>query len=138
MSTHVHTVQQSDPLSTVVNVIRNYKIRHIPVMNSGKIVGMISSTDVNRLTFNNLFENQDSADEAILEMLKIEQVMTSHTIDVTVDTLIKDVAEIFSKAKFHALPVVNRDKLVGIVTTTDVIKYLLKQYLTIPETQRGH
>ena len=128
MSTEVHSVKITDPLNKVVDVIRFKKIRHIPVMQAGKIVGMISSTDINRLTFGSLFDNQESADEAILEMLKIEQVMTSHPIDVTHDTPIKDVAEIFAKAKFHALPVVKGEKLVGIVTTTDVIRYLLDQY----------
>ena len=44
------------------------------------------------------------------------------------DTLIKDAAEIFLKSEFHALPVVENKKLVGIMTTTDLIKYLLEQY----------
>jgi len=128
MSKEVHSVQYNDHLRVVVDLIRSKKIRHVPVIHDGKIAGIISSTDINRLTFGALFDNQDSADEAILEMLHIEQVMTSHPIDVTADTPIKDVAEIFAKAKFHALPVVKNDKLVGIVTTTDVIKYLLDQY----------
>ena len=128
MSKEVHSVQYNDHLRVVVDLIRSKKIRHVPVMHDGKIAGIISSTDINRLTFGTLFDNQDSADEAILEMLHIEQVMTSHPIDVTEDTPIKDVAEIFAKAKFHALPVVKNDALVGIVTTTDVIKYLLAQY----------
>jgi CBS domain-containing protein len=44
------------------------------------------------------------------------------------DTMIKEAAEIFLKAEFHALPVVEKNKLVGILTTTDLIKYLLEQY----------
>lgn len=41
---------------------------------------------------------------------------------------IRDVAEILSTEEYHALPVVEDGKLVGIVTTTDVIKYMLEQY----------
>jgi CBS domain-containing protein len=44
------------------------------------------------------------------------------------DTLIKDGAELFLKSEFHALPVVENKKLLGILTTTDLIKYLLEQY----------
>ena len=41
---------------------------------------------------------------------------------------IKEVAEIFSEAEYHSLPVVDNDELKGIVTTTDVIRYMLEQY----------
>jgi CBS domain-containing protein len=89
---------------------------------------MISRTDINRLTFGALFENQEGADEAILEILSITQVMTSKPKVVSISDSVKDVAEIFAKEEFHALPVVEGEELKGIVTTTDVIKYLLDQY----------
>jgi CBS domain-containing protein len=47
---------------------------------------------------------------------------------ITPDTLIKDAAELFLKSEFRALPVVENKKLLGILTTTDLIKYLLEQY----------
>ena len=61
-------------------------------------------------------------------MLSISQVMTTHIKTIDVDTTIKEVAELFAKKGFHALPVVDGKHLRGIVTTTDVIKYMLKQY----------
>jgi CBS domain-containing protein len=75
-----------------------------------------------------LFDGQDGADEAILDMLTISQIMTSKPKTVSSETIIKDLAEIFVKEEFHALPVVDNGQLKGIVTTTDVIKYLLEQY----------
>jgi CBS domain-containing protein len=128
MTSNLHSVKEEDTLSDVVGVFRKYKIRHLPVTKGGVISGIISSTDINRLTFGGLFENQDGADEAILEMLRVPQVMTSKIRSVAPDTSIKEVAEIFAKEHFHALPVVDGDQLKGIVTTTDVIKYLLEQY----------
>jgi CBS domain-containing protein len=47
---------------------------------------------------------------------------------VSPDATIKEVAEILSRKEFHALPVVDNNKLVGIVTTTDLINYLLEQF----------
>jgi CBS domain-containing protein len=80
------------------------------------------------LTFGALFEGQEGADEAILDMLTISQVMTSKPKTVSSDTIIRDLAEIFVKEEFHALPVVDNGELKGIVTTTDVVKYFLEQY----------
>jgi CBS domain-containing protein len=54
--------------------------------------------------------------------------MVSKPVAVQHDATIREVAEILSTKEFHALPVVDGSKLVGIVTTTDLIKYLLEQY----------
>jgi CBS domain-containing protein len=61
-------------------------------------------------------------------MFSVEQVMARNLVKVSTDTTIKEVAEILSKREFHALPVVLDELLVGIVTTTDLIKYLIDQY----------
>jgi len=128
MTANVFTVQENEKLDRVIELFRKHKIRHLPVMSGKKITGMISRTDINRLTFGALFENQEGADEAVLEILSITQVMTSKPKVVDITDSVKDVAEIFAKEEFHALPVVEGDELKGIVTTTDVINYLLSQY----------
>ncbi len=129
MTHNVQTVNLNDELSDVVDTLKKNKIRHIPVVDGKEVVGIISRTDINRLTFGSLFENQEGADEAVLTMLSVSQVMTSKPRLVKTDATVKDVAEIFAQEEFHALPVVDDNAaLVGIVTTTDIIKYLLEQY----------
>ncbi|WP_373520585.1 CBS domain-containing protein [Aquiflexum sp.] len=128
MTSNVFTVQENEKLARVIELFRKHKIRHLPVLTGKKISGMISRTDINRLTFGALFDNQEGADEAVLEILSIPQVMTSKPKVVSITDSVKDVAEIFANEEFHALPVVEEDELRGIVTTTDVIKYLLQQY----------
>ena len=128
MSKQVISINVEDDLKSAVEIVKKHKIRHLPVIKGKKVVGIISSTDLNRLTFGNLFENQEGADEAVLEMLSIGQVMSDSPHVVSSDALIKEVAEIFAKEPFHALPVVDGVELQGIVTTTDVIEYLLQQY----------
>lgn len=129
MTKNVHTVNLSDELADVVQTLKKNKIRHIPVVDGRDVVGIISRTDINRLTFGSLFENQDGADEAILSMLSVSQVMSSNPRLVKATTTIREVAEIFANEEFHALPVTDdHGKLVGIVTTTDIIKYLLDQF----------
>ncbi len=128
MTAHVSVANESDSLREVMRTFKNEKIRHMPVTKGNKVIGIISATDLNRLTFGGLFENQDNADEAVLDMLSISQVMTSNPRTVSPDDAIKEVAEIFAKEPFHALPVVDGNALKGIVTTTDIIKYMLDQY----------
>ncbi|MFH6934055.1 CBS domain-containing protein [Flavobacterium oncorhynchi] len=128
MTKSVVTVNQNDDLRKVVEKLKSNSIRHIPVVNGKVVVGIISRTDVNRLTFGALFDGQEGVDEAILDMLSISQVMTSKPKTLPSDTIIKDLAEVFAKEDFHALPVVDNGELKGIVTTTDVIKYFLEQY----------
>lgn len=128
MTEHVLSVKEEDKLKDVVALFRKNNFRHIPVTKGHEITGIISSGDINRLTFGALFENQEGADEAVLEMLTIPQIMTTKPEVVDAETPIKDVAEIFANKGFHALPVVEGNELKGIVTTTDVIKYMLEQY----------
>ncbi len=128
MTENIYTAKEEDNLHTAVDLIRNHNINHLPIVKGNKISGIISSTDINRLTFGGLFDNQEGADDAVLEMLTIPQVMTSEPKTVSPDTTIKEVAELFSESGFHAMPVVEGENLKGIVTTTDVIKYLLDQY----------
>lgn len=128
MTTNVHTIPESGSLHEAIHMIRKHKIRHLPVVENNMIKGIISSSDINRLSFGRLFENQEGVDEAVLEMLTLPQVMTHQVRTVNPDHTIKEVAEIFAAEDFHALPVVEDGQLKGIVTTTDIVKYLLTQY----------
>ncbi|MXO03233.1 CBS domain-containing protein [Flavobacterium sp. HBTb2-11-1] len=128
MTKTVVTANEKDDLKTVVEKLKTNTIHHIPIVRGKEVIGIISRTDINRLTFGALFEGQDNADEAILEMLTVPQVMTSKPKTVSSDTIIRDLAEIFVKEDFHALPVVDNSELKGIVTTTDVVRYFLEQY----------
>lgn len=129
MTASVLTVDKAQHnLRDVKGLLNKEKIRHVPVMEGDKLCGIISKNDINRLSFGAIFDNQDNADEAVLDMLSIDQVMSSNPRVVSSETSIKEVAEILSNEDFHSLPVVDDGKVTGIVTSTDVIKYLLDQY----------
>ena len=132
MTEEVMTVQVKDDLQTARNLMVKNKIRHVPVFQGKKLVGIISRTDIDRLSFSTLFtdEGEEEGDEAAVDMLTIAQVMTHKPRVVTRAATIREVAQILTQEEFHALPVVDEkdaSKLAGIVTTTDVIRYLLTQ-----------
>jgi CBS domain-containing protein len=129
MSSNLHNVHIDDKLIDVNQLMRKFSIRHVPVLKNKQLVGIISKTDINRLAFSEYIEGEENADVMIFDMLSIEQVMTSKPRVVNESATIYEVAKILSEEEFHALPVIdNNDQLVGIVTTTDVIRYLLDQY----------
>jgi CBS domain-containing protein len=131
MSANVVSVQLNDSLSEVSRLIKKHHIRHVPVENDGKLVGIISRTDIDRLTFSALMPGEGEVDESVFEMLTIGHVMTNKPRVVSDETTIHEVATILSKEEFHALPVVaktDNTSLLGIVTTTDVIKYMLDHW----------
>lgn len=128
MTKHVVSVEEHDSLRTAVDLIKRHRIRHLPVMKGNQVSGIISSADINRLTFGSLFDNQEGSSEAVLDMLTVPQVMSKNPLTVSSDEIIKEVAETFVVEDFHALPVVDNGELKGIVTTTDIIKYMLEQY----------
>ena len=126
MTTHPHTLSLHDSLEDAREMFEKLKLRHVPVVSGEKLLGILSLTDILRLSFGTKFgATQYEADEAIFEMLSIDQVMKHNPKTVKSTNSLREVAEILSKHEFHALPVVDNEKLVGIVTTTDVIKYLL-------------
>ena len=129
MTTELITLSLRDDLYKAEKLFRENHIRHIPVIKKNHIVGMLSLNDLKRISFLDSYDsNEIKIDNAIYNMLSIEQIMVKNPIKVTSNITIKSVVEILSKNEFHALPVVDDDVLVGIVTTTDILNYLLEQY----------
>ncbi|MCB0461847.1 MAG: CBS domain-containing protein [Flavobacteriaceae bacterium] len=129
MTKDVITLNHSDTLENAELLFKKHKIRHIPVVSGDNIIGMLSYTDLLRISFADaVYEDEQEIDTVVYNMFTIEQVMAKNLISVNADTTIKEVAEILAKKEFHALPVTDGNKLVGIVTTTDLINYLIEQF----------
>jgi len=128
MTKNVVKLNLQDNLTKAETLFKKNKIRHIPVVNGNKIIGMLSFTDLLRISFVDAVDEDEVIDVTVYNMFTVEQVMAKNLITISPDITIKEAAEILSSREFHALPVVEGDLLVGIVTTTDLIKYLIDQY----------
>ena len=127
MTKKVVTLNSQDSLVTAEELFKKYHIRHIPVVKGKKVLGMLSYTDLLRISFADAVdEDGETVDSVIYDMFNISQIMANDVVSVSSHTTIREVAEFLSKKEFHALPVADDGKLVGIVTTTDLINYLLK------------
>ena len=129
MTREVITLCTTDSLETAELLFKKNHIRHIPVVNGKTVIGMLSYTDLLRISFADAVdEHEEYVDTVVYNMFTIEQVMAKNLVSVNPRTTIKEVAQVLAKKEFHALPVVEDNKLVGIVTTTDLINYLLTQF----------
>lgn len=129
MSTNLVTVHHGDPISKVRKLMEETGIHHVPVVSGENIVGIISWSDILRLSFADAFNADVRAVDAALDhSKKIEDVMKKEPFTIPQDGKIREAAEVLARGDFHALPVVSGRKLVGIVTSSDLIKYLLDQF----------
>ena len=127
MSTDIITVNMTQTLKDVGDIIEGNDIRHVPVVSGEKVIGMLSRTDLQKISFVNTIDG-DNLTTVMYDVLTVEQVMTKNITTVQQSDTIYDVAVTLSKNEFHALPVLDGEKMVGIVTTTDLIKYLINQF----------
>jgi len=127
MTKQVHTVNVSDRMVDVRNMMANNHIRHTPVMKEGKLVGILSLTDVQRMTFSTTYGDiEEGIDDAISDMFNAEMIMHSHPETLDYNCSIRDAALKFVDKSYHALPVIRDAEMVGIITTTDILRYITK------------
>ena len=124
----------SDPLVKVKTVFEHNKIHHIPVVDEGKLIGIVSKSDF--LFFKRGFNNTNvikKMEEIRLNNYVVKDIMTKGLAKLNPGDKINVALEIFTKNIFHAIPVVDDGRLVGILTTHDIIKKLAHDKAAITE-----
>lgn len=129
MTKNVKSISLHDgTIEAAKDIMAENKIRHLPVTNGEELAGIISLTDIKRVSFGANYGQEAAVDKAVFSSLSLTQAMVHAPKVVSPETTIKEVAEILASEEFHALPVIDNTSLVGIVTTTDLINYLIEQY----------
>lgn len=126
MSVDFKVIGVNEQLKKAADILFSQKFKHLPVLQKGKLVGIISKTDIKRMSFaDELGEDEFEADSAIFKMLTVGQVMINKPFTLNIDASVKDAAKILSEKEFRAIPILENEKVVGMVTTKDLIKYLV-------------
>jgi CBS domain-containing protein len=126
MTRNIITLHVNDKLGDAKKIFEEKLIRHIPVVSGKGIIGMLSYVDILKVSFPDVSLDEKNIETFVYDMFTIEQVMTKNLFMVPPNSTIKEVAMLLAEKGFHALPIVEDDELVGIVTTTDLIKFLVK------------
>ena len=125
MTKKLITVRPDDTLKKVEELFTEFKIHHLPVVDKGELIGMVSKTDY--LFFKRGFGvsgPEKTYDELRLKTHTVEDIMITGIAKLDSDDRINVAIEVFKLNMLHALPVMDGDALVGMVTTHDLIKRL--------------
>lgn len=121
------TISPNETLQTAQEIFDKYKIHHIPVVFEGILVGMLSKSD---FSFFLRSFNTDEYDKILMDVklqnYKVKSIMTEGVAKLEPYQRINVALDIFNMNLFHALPVVENDRVVGIVTTLDIIRHLAR------------
>jgi len=125
LTTEVMTVHIKQKISDVNKVFRENMIHHVPVLNRKKPIGIISTNDILRVIFDIGLNDERMIDSILDYHYSIKDVMSTELVTLPISSTIKDVAKILQFSTIHSILITNdKSELEGIVTSTDLIKYL--------------
>ena len=126
MSNTVLSTRRDTSISSAHQIMRDNKIRRLPVVENGKLVGIITIGDVREAS------PSDATTLSIWELnylwaqLTVDKVMSRNVYTVSPDSLMLDAAELMLEHKISGLPVLEDGKLVGIITESDIFRMLVR------------
>ena len=127
MSRNPVTILDTASIDDGMHLMRERKVRRLPVLDaSGKMVGIVSDKDLLHAAPSPATSLSVYELHYLLAKLTIKQVMSSPVISVGADTPVEEAARVMADNKIGGLPVMDGDKLVGIITETDVFKILVE------------
>ena len=129
MSTDLKTVQADDQLLAVQAIMDDYKVHHVPVCEEDNLVGIISQVDMH-FFLKGIHANsyQQMLNTMRLKNYKAHEIMTKEVVHLEAGDSIQEALNIFKENKFRAIPILQGKELVGMLTTHDIISYLLEVF----------
>lgn len=129
MTKDVLTVKPDDPLDRVFFYLNFERIRHLPVVEQKKVVGIVSDRDLKKVMGRLKTKRSVTKENEILITIKsrtVKTMMRRNVLTISPNADSVEAAAIMAKRKIGALPVVNKGELVGIVSATDILRAYVK------------
>jgi len=120
MRTDLVTLQADEPLINAVEAAAAEGIRHLPILEGERLVGIVSENDIKHATPSPLVEGNEAEYRRILDETPLSRVMRRAPIAASPDATMADVVRLLLEHKVGAIPIVEGERLVGIVSELDV------------------
>ncbi len=125
MAKEVSTLGRNDTLDLADDIMTLDRIRHLPVLEEGQVVGVVSQRDLFRSALAAALGYGEKAQKTLLRTIRVKEVMSEPAITVSPEATVKEAARLMIEKKIGCLPVIERHTLVGIVTETDILRYVV-------------
>lgn len=119
------TITPEKRVGQALKLMQQHNIRHLPVVKDGRIVGWITSRDLREVLL-----------ASMLEKITVGDVMVQAPIQVTPDTSVEEAARLVHEHKIGGMPVVEGDRLVGVITMHDLISAFLSMLGLLKSSSR--
>ena len=126
MTKELITLGLNDSLYSAEKRMKVNHIRHMPVVDGDELIGLVSLSDLQRVSFIDAYSKEGTEDTPVYNMLSIKDLMIKNPLTASPKTTILEVSKLLASKEFHSLPVVDEGKLVGIITTTDLLHYFIE------------
>ena len=121
MVKEVATLDVDDELSLANDIMRLGRIRHLPVVSGETLVGIVSERDLFRSSLAQALGYGNKDTREVMKTLRIKDVMVKQLVTVSPDMELKDAVALMVDRKIGCLPVVQDNKLQGLITETDIL-----------------
>ena len=126
MSHPAITVEPSTLLLDAALTLRASAIRHLPVVENGRLVGLLTDRDIQRCAPSRLVPITEEGYNAVFADTTVGRIMTREPLSVSPDTTLLTAIGMMQQSRFGCLPVVENDQVVGILTRSDLVDTLLR------------
>ncbi len=126
MVKEIATLDVNDELSLANDIMRLGRIRHLPVVDGGRLAGIISERDLFRSSLAQALGYGGQASRDLMKTLHIKDIMVKEVTTISPDAKLCDAIRLMMDKKIGCLPVVEGDHLVGLITETDIMLQYLK------------
>jgi len=125
MTEKVATLGQGDTLDVADGIMSMGRIRHLPVLDRGRVVGVVSQRDLFRSALGAALAFGIQRPQELMKSVEIRDVMSAPAVTVAPGASVRDAARTMAEKKIGCLPVVENGCLVGILTENDVLRYAM-------------
>ena len=126
MNPNVVTVDADDSMLDATKLLKEHNIRHLPVLEKGKLVGVITDRDLKRASPSDATALEAHELLYLIANIKVREIMTKNPITVPYNFTIEEAAELLLQARISGMPVVDKDgDVIGTITQTDLFKVLI-------------
>ena len=124
MTTDVATIGRNDELTIADDIMKMKRLRHLPVVEEGRLVGMLTQRDLFHAALSTALNFGEKAQKEFLKTVVVKEVMTEEVLTIDPGADVKEAARLLIEHKIGCLPVVENGKLVGLVTETDLLRVI--------------